>query len=211
MQHDDEMGEAVGEEEGEAVQCEVVKAIMGPAAAELRFPGSQPVSLAASNLHLLRQHRYYVTWKADGTRYMLYIGILGTYLIDRSFKVRRVQMRWPTSNPRLTTKYDPAVPHHGTLLDGEMVVDEDKASHKQTRRYLAYDIMQLHGKPLRHKEFKVPQTRASKFCMLALHSVQPQHDTFPAFMACQVLECVAYVIATTVCAHPSIHACIACI
>ena len=155
MQHDDVMGEEVCQEEAEAVQTEIVSAIMGPAACELRFPGSQPVSLAASNTHLLAKHRYYVTWKADGTRYMLYISILGTYLVDRSFSVRRVQMRWPTAAPKAKLQYDPSVPQHGTLLDGEMVVDEDKVYGKQTRRYLAYDIMQLCGKPLRNATFKV--------------------------------------------------------
>ncbi len=35
------------------------------------FPGSQPVSLARSNMGLLSERRYWVTWKADGTRYML--------------------------------------------------------------------------------------------------------------------------------------------
>ena len=58
----------------------------------LNFPGSQPVSLNRQNLGLLRQERYMVTWKADGTRYMLLIMMSGTYLVDRSFKVRRVQV-----------------------------------------------------------------------------------------------------------------------
>lgn len=39
----------------------------------LRFPGSQPVSLDRKNLQLLRQKYYYATWKADGTRYMMLI------------------------------------------------------------------------------------------------------------------------------------------
>ena len=155
MHHDDVIGEEVCQEEAEAVQREIVSAIMGPAAHELRFPGSQPVSLAASNTRLLQKYHYYVTWKADGTRYMLYISILGTYLVDRSFNVRRVQMRWPTAAPKSSLKYDPAKPQHGTLLDGEMVVDVDKASGKQTRRYLAYDIMQICGRVLRQSEFKV--------------------------------------------------------
>lgn len=34
-----------------------------------------------------------VTWKADGTRYMLLLCKWGVYVIDRSFRVRRVQMR----------------------------------------------------------------------------------------------------------------------
>ena len=36
-----------------------------------------------------------VTWKADGTRYLLLLCMWGTYLVDRSFHVRRVQMRYP--------------------------------------------------------------------------------------------------------------------
>ena len=33
--------------------------------------------------------------------------------------------------------------HHMTLLDGEMVVDCDVTTGKQTRRFLAYDLMTL--------------------------------------------------------------------
>ena len=54
----------------------------------MNFPGSQPVSLDRQNLALLGQERYGVTWKADGTRYMLLIQRWGAYLVDRSFKVR---------------------------------------------------------------------------------------------------------------------------
>ncbi len=57
----------------------------------MNFPGSQPVSLDRQNVELLRQERYRVTWKADGTRYMLLIMQYGAFLVDRSFKVRRVQ------------------------------------------------------------------------------------------------------------------------
>jgi mRNA-capping enzyme len=49
------------------------------------------VSLSRDNLDLLDKRRYWVTWKADGTRYLLLITTMGTYLIDRSFNVRRVQ------------------------------------------------------------------------------------------------------------------------
>jgi len=47
------------------------------------------------NLQLLRQRYYYATWKADGTRYMMLITVDGCFLIDRNFKFRRVQMRFP--------------------------------------------------------------------------------------------------------------------
>lgn len=160
MQHNDVIGEEVSAAEAEAVQVQIMFGILGPASmdSELRFPGSQPVSLASSNMDLLAKHRYFVTWKADGTRYMLYLSHLGTYLVDRSFAVRRVQMRWPTAAPDTPLRYNPARPHQSTLLDGEMVVDEDQATKAQKRRYLAYDLMLLNGQPLRQKEFKVAHT-----------------------------------------------------
>ena len=67
-----------------------------------RFPGSQPVSLARANWDLLASHHFRVTWKADGTRYMLFICSWGVYTIDRAFRVRRTQMRF--INPRSSTR-----------------------------------------------------------------------------------------------------------
>ena len=43
----------------------------------------RPPSLVLLLLLLLQERRYYVTWKADGTRYMLLLRADGTYLIDR--------------------------------------------------------------------------------------------------------------------------------
>lgn len=37
------------------------------------FPGSQPVSMDLRNLEFLQQKPYRVSWKADGTRYMMLI------------------------------------------------------------------------------------------------------------------------------------------
>lgn len=47
--------------------------------------------------------------------------------------------------------------HHMTLLDGEMVVDEDRDSGKQMYRYLAYDIMALNSDSLVHKLWEVSE------------------------------------------------------
>ena len=44
---------------------------------------------------MLSQRLYYVTWKADGTRYMMLLCRDGCYVIDRNFKFRRLQMRFP--------------------------------------------------------------------------------------------------------------------
>ena len=107
-----------------------------------RFPGSQPVSLARDNMDTIARHEYHVTWKADGTRYMLLLMRDGTYLIDRKFEVRRVSMRFPAP-----LKSHGVSVHNATLLDGEMVID-DVAPGRQRRRFLAYDCVALHGERL---------------------------------------------------------------
>ena len=52
--------------------------------------------------------------QADGTRYLIMICRWGCYLMDRTFKVRRLQMRF--LHPDKKTR------HHLTILDGEMVL-----------------------------------------------------------------------------------------
>ncbi|KAH9608157.1 hypothetical protein KSS87_015409 [Heliosperma pusillum] len=98
------------------------------------FPGSHPVSLDRENLQLLRQRYYYATWKADGTRYMLLLSSDGCFLVDRNFKFRRVQLRFPCKN---MSEF-----HQFTLLDGEMIIDTISPE-KQERRYLIYDLIAI--------------------------------------------------------------------
>lgn len=146
FQHDDPLGEGIHPEMAEMLQKGVMEACMGNVnQRNLRFPGSQPVSLDLQNMSMLEARRYYVTWKADGTRYMLLIRSDGTYLIDRKFKITRVEMRFPTRD---------MTPHHFTLLDGEMVVDEDTVSGLRTRRFLVYDLMMSRGKSFIHEGFE---------------------------------------------------------
>jgi mRNA-capping enzyme len=146
MHHDDVLGEAVPDEEAEYVRRLVFVAVVAsrdffvhgqpPSEAvfrqPVRFPGSQPVSLDRRNLELIQRRRYLVTWKADGTRYLLLATTWGCYLLDRAFVVRRVQVRFPTLHPppASASARPPAhpvgPPHVFTLLDGEMVVDEEE-------------------------------------------------------------------------------------
>ena len=50
------------------------------------------VSLAKANIDLIAKRRYFATWKADGTRFLLLILRFGAYLLNRSMQVRRVQV-----------------------------------------------------------------------------------------------------------------------
>jgi len=144
MRHDDVLGTAVYEGQAREIR-NVVCYLCGVDGS--RFPGSQPVSLARDNMDTISRHEYHVTWKADGTRYMVLLMRDGTYLIDRKFEIRRVTMRFPAP-----LKTHGVSVHNATLLDGEMVVD-DIAPGRQRRRFLAYDCVALHGERLGERAF----------------------------------------------------------
>ncbi len=105
------------------------------------FPGAQPVSLSRANAHLLADPSldYRVSWKADGTRYLMLLLHGGAYLLDRAGRVRRCQMRFPMAGHEKGKPYRPLRTHDYTLLDGEMVVDAAPGLQPQ-RRFLVYDI-----------------------------------------------------------------------
>ncbi|KAL2612317.1 hypothetical protein R1flu_024009 [Riccia fluitans] len=151
MTNDDVLGDGISEEQQLEMQRYICRSLEVPTQNHhnLKFPGSQPVSLDRRNLQLLRQRYYYATWKADGTRYMLFLTRDGCYLIDRNFRFRRVQLRFPTrSNSEKKPEF-----HHLTLLDGEMVIDTLPGSNVQSRRYLAYDLMILNSASLVKQPF----------------------------------------------------------
>lgn len=154
MTNDDVLGDSIPGSQEKHLQricCEMFasKLVGGPRGSSFNsFPGSHPVSLSREKLQLLRQRYYYATWKADGTRYMLMITYDGCYLIDRRFKFRRVQMRFPCKNPS-ESGY---VLHHYTLLDGEMIIDRVDAQ-KQARRYLIYDLIAINNVPVIERPF----------------------------------------------------------
>ncbi|GAB4833948.1 hypothetical protein Ancab_032195 [Ancistrocladus abbreviatus] len=153
MKNEDVLGDEIphGQEEDLRRDCYQLLKLGGGdrgIKAPSQFPGSHPVSLNRDNLQLLRQRYYYATWKADGTRYMMLITFDGCYLIDRSFRFRRVQMRFPckTTNEGLYGFHD------YTLLDGEMIIDNVNAQ-KQERRYLIYDLIAINRIPVIERPF----------------------------------------------------------
>lgn len=110
------------------------------------FPGCQPVSMDRNNIRLLQIKPYMVSWKADGTRYMLLIaGDNEVYFFDRDYSCFKVNhLRFPSSkNPQTHVK--------GTLLDGEMVID--KVEGKSIPRYLVYDVIKFEGEDLGYRSF----------------------------------------------------------
>ena len=140
--HDDVLGEEVPPQLRDHV-LNVVHATLGlPGSTE--FPGSQPVSLARANAGLLVDLPYMVSWKADGTRYLMLLMHGGAYLIDRAARVRRCQLRLPAPLRHKQRNECVQPMHFGVLLDGEMVVDAKKPGGPPAdRRFLVYDCCTL--------------------------------------------------------------------
>ncbi|XP_030079530.1 mRNA-capping enzyme isoform X1 [Drosophila hydei] len=110
------------------------------------FPGSQPVSMDRHNIKRLSEIPYRVSWKADGTRYMMLIdGRKEIYFFDRNHSCFQVENMSFVSGKNLHDHLD------GTLLDGEMVLD--KIGDTVTPRFLVYDIVRLAGRDVREEPF----------------------------------------------------------
>lgn len=112
------------------------------------FPGCQPVSMDQSNIKLLQKKPYMVSWKADGTRYMMLILKEGqVYCLDRDNSVFQVD------GLTFLHRKDPNRPLGDTLLDGEMVIDKHEG--RDIPRYLAYDVVQCDGVYVGNMKFPV--------------------------------------------------------
>lgn len=110
------------------------------------FPGSQPVSMDIENVRNLTREHHVVSWKADGTRYMLVImGKDRVYFLDRDNTVFKAE---GVSFPRPDQLHEHL---SDTVLDGEMVIDIVQG--QNVPRFLIYDIICFEGKPIREKDF----------------------------------------------------------
>ncbi|MXQ88701.1 hypothetical protein E5288_WYG003338 [Bos mutus] len=112
------------------------------------FPGAQPVSMDKQNIKLLEQKPYKVSWKADGTRYMMLIdGTNEVFMIDRDNSVFHV------SNLEFPFRKDLRMHLSNTLLDGEMIID--RVNGQAVPRYLIYDIIKFNAQPVGDCDFNI--------------------------------------------------------
>ncbi|KAN0077228.1 mRNA capping enzyme, catalytic domain containing protein [Tylopilus felleus] len=106
-----------------------------------RFPGSQPVSFALHHLADLERRDYWVCEKSDGVRVLFFLqtdpngGSQVVYLIDRHNTYYEVSGFWFPHPDR------PRDSLMDTILDGELVIDVEPTSKKETLRYLAFDCL----------------------------------------------------------------------
>ncbi|TFK42290.1 mRNA capping enzyme [Crucibulum laeve] len=106
-----------------------------------RFPGSQPVSFGTRDLAKLETQDFWVCEKSDGIRVLMLVAIhpetreQSVYIIDRHNTYRRIDgLYFPHHE-------DPRMPLRNTLVDGELVIDVDPRTKKETLRYLAFDCL----------------------------------------------------------------------
>ncbi|KAL5013443.1 hypothetical protein ScPMuIL_007713 [Solemya velum] len=111
------------------------------------FPGSQPVSMDIPNLEFIKKKPYKVSWKADGTRYLMLIdGPNEVYTFDRDNTVFHVP------NLQFPKRKDLNGHLFSTLVDGEMI--SDKVDGKDVPRFLIYDIIQFEGQEVGKTDFE---------------------------------------------------------
>lgn len=112
----------------------------------ITFPGAQPVSMDRTNIKLLKDHKYRVSWKADGCRFMLYIQDE-----DNIFFLTRSLQLWRVTGLLFPRIEDIKSHLTDTLLDGEMVTDVRDGQSFPT--YLIYDVISLNGKIVANDHF----------------------------------------------------------
>ncbi|XP_031639338.1 mRNA-capping enzyme-like [Contarinia nasturtii] len=132
------------------------------------FPGSQPVSMDIQNLQLLSTKPYRVSWKADGTRYMMLIRKKDEiYFFDRNnacFQVFGIQFPcWEDLNTHI---YD-------TLIDGEMVID--KVEGQSFPQYLVYDVVCYNGNSYMEYEFYSEELFSREQCIKE-YIIDPRYE-----------------------------------
>ncbi|KAI0256658.1 mRNA capping enzyme [Lactifluus subvellereus] len=106
-----------------------------------RFPGSQPVSFSAGDLERLEHEDYWVCEKSDGIRVLLVV----LTNLDTSDQIVCIVDRHNMYR-EITGLYFPHYEHperplRSTIVDGELVIDVDPHTKRETLRFLCFDCL----------------------------------------------------------------------
>nr|VZI50502.1 unnamed protein product [Spirometra erinaceieuropaei] len=147
-----------------------------------RFRGSQPVSMTRQNARLIVDRPYAVTYKSDGTRYLLLIhGPEKVYLIDRANFVYKVEtLHFPSASwlhsalqarkeGRIVSDFltEPSCHLVNCLLDGELVAFDTP---DRPFKFLIYDALTIQGYPCGRMPFEHRLNYIEKYV------VRPRND-----------------------------------
>ncbi|KAI9297774.1 hypothetical protein K502DRAFT_66631 [Neoconidiobolus thromboides FSU 785] len=115
------------------------------------FPGSEPINFNSSHLELLCNEDYYVCEKSDGVRYLL----LSTHTKEgpSCFLINKRNSYQYISSLMLPCRENLTTFQHESLLDGELVIDEDKVTGKKSAHFLAFDLMVYNTNLITHRSF----------------------------------------------------------
>ncbi|EOO04446.1 putative mrna capping enzyme alpha protein [Phaeoacremonium minimum UCRPA7] len=142
---------------------------------QISFPGAQPVSFAQKHIDELLSRDYYVCEKTDGIRYLLYLTSDETgseihYLIDRKndfWFIHHKNLHFPLQG-------DDQAFHTRTIVDGELVIDEEPDGTKKPK-FLVFDCLVIDGKVLLERSLD------KRLAYFQANVFKPYEDLFKRF------------------------------
>uniref|UniRef100_A0AC35GP46 Tyrosine specific protein phosphatases domain-containing protein n=1 Tax=Panagrolaimus sp. PS1159 TaxID=55785 RepID=A0AC35GP46_9BILA len=115
-----------------------------------KFSGSQPVLMNKQNICLLSSHPYKVTWKAYGTRYLIYIKVENEiYAVDCDNNVFQLPLKFP--------KKDSLDEHISeTVIEVDMITEKNIVNERiwYNNKMFIYDIIIHEGEEIGKKSYQ---------------------------------------------------------
>ncbi|ORX39688.1 hypothetical protein BD324DRAFT_227683 [Kockovaella imperatae] len=111
-----------------------------------KFPGSQPVSFNVSSIEeKLMKYDFWTCEKSDGQRLLIVIVVNSATEEQETWLLDRKEQFYKVSGLHFPYWESPDLPLRDTIIDGELVIDEDPKTKERTLRYYAFDCLVVNG------------------------------------------------------------------